>query len=81
MRPGDVLTFPLASRIRVIRILALGVRRGPAVEAQGLYEDLSPEVDEGLPEARAEAAGGRAPGAGRPTKSERRATDRLRGVD
>ncbi len=38
--PGDVLTFPQADRIRVIRILSLGTRRGPAPEAQALYLDL-----------------------------------------
>lgn len=38
--PGDVLTFPQGGRIRVIRILALSARRGPASEAQGLYADL-----------------------------------------
>lgn len=37
---GDTLTFPQGGRIRVIRILALGLRRGPATEAQGLYTDL-----------------------------------------
>lgn len=37
---GDVLTFPQGARIRVIRILALGLRRGPATEAQTLYLDL-----------------------------------------
>lgn len=37
---GDVLTFPQGSRIRVIKILALGLRRGPAPEAQMLYLDL-----------------------------------------
>jgi ribosome-associated heat shock protein Hsp15 len=40
--PGDVLTFPQGARIRVIRILALGLRRGPATEAQELYLDLEP---------------------------------------
>ncbi len=39
---GDTLTFPQANRIRVIRILALGIRRGPAIEAQALYLDLDP---------------------------------------
>lgn len=38
--PGDVLTFPQGDRIRVIRVLALAVRRGPAPEAQALYQDL-----------------------------------------
>ena len=44
VRVGDVLTFPLGARIRVVRILALPTRRGPASEAQGLYEDLSPSI-------------------------------------
>ena len=39
---GDTLTFPQANRIRVVRILALGQRRGPASEAQALYLDLDP---------------------------------------
>ncbi|ESW60047.1 MAG: RNA-binding protein S4 [Rhodobacter sp. CACIA14H1] len=37
---GDVLTFPQGSRIRVVRILGIGLRRGPATEAQALYLDL-----------------------------------------
>jgi len=40
--PGDVLTFALDERIRVVRILALGQRRGPASAAQALYADLDP---------------------------------------
>jgi ribosome-associated heat shock protein Hsp15 len=40
---GDTLTFPQGHRIRVIRITALGQRRGPATEAQGLYVDLDPQ--------------------------------------
>ena len=39
-RPGNVLTFPQARDIRVVRVVALGTRRGPAVEAQTLYDDL-----------------------------------------
>ena len=39
---GDVLTFPLGPHIRVIKVVALGSRRGPAPEAQALYEDLDP---------------------------------------
>lgn len=80
VKPGDVLTFPLGPHIRVIKVLALGVRRGPANEAQTLYEDLEPPQ----PRPRATAAptgqpGLRDPGSGRPTKRERRATDALRG--
>ena len=44
VRPGQVLTFPQARRIRVVRVLALGDRRGPAKEASLLYEDLSDEA-------------------------------------
>lgn len=35
--PGDVLTLPLGSGVRVVEIVACGSRRGPAPEAQGLY--------------------------------------------
>ncbi|HUL05755.1 MAG TPA: RNA-binding S4 domain-containing protein [Candidatus Acidoferrum sp.] len=72
VRPGDVLTFPQGPHIRVVRVLQLGVRRGPATEARTLYEDLEP------PQPRAPALFEREPGAGRPTKAERRALDRLR---
>ena len=79
LRPGDVLTFPKADYIRVIRVVGLGSRRGPAAEAQALYEDLDPPaqekrlgVENSLPSA------DRRTGSGRPTKAERRATDRLR---
>lgn len=41
VRVGDVLTFPAGPNIRVIRVAALAVRRGPAAEARGLYEDLT----------------------------------------
>lgn len=44
---GDVLTFPLGPRIRVIRVVALGYRRGPATEAGTLYLDLdAPESED-----------------------------------
>lgn len=37
VRPGDLLTFPLRSRIVALRIESLGDRRGPAAEARMLY--------------------------------------------
>jgi ribosome-associated heat shock protein Hsp15 len=40
VRPGDTLTFAQGPRIRLIRVLDLGQRRGPAVEAQTLYLDM-----------------------------------------
>ncbi len=39
---GDVLTFTQAREVRVVRVTALGQRRGPAFEAQELYDDLTP---------------------------------------
>jgi ribosome-associated heat shock protein Hsp15 len=41
VRPGDVLTFPQSATVRVVRVLELGSRRGPAPEARTLYQDLA----------------------------------------
>ncbi|WP_179380575.1 RNA-binding S4 domain-containing protein [Jannaschia marina] len=40
--PGDALTFPQGDRIRVVIVRGLPTRRGPASEAQTLYDDESP---------------------------------------
>jgi ribosome-associated heat shock protein Hsp15 len=77
VRPDDVLTFAQGHHVRVIRVVALGVRRGPASEARGLYEDLAPPA--AMPPPLEAVTGLREPGSGRPTKRERRDTDRLRG--
>jgi len=80
IRPGDVLTFPQGRRIRVIEVAAIGTRRGPAAEAQTLYADLAPPEPRSKDDAPAVARPAeRERGAGRPTKKERRETDRLRG--
>ena len=73
---GDVLTMTVHERLLVYKILDPGERRGPASEAQALYEDLSPPPLPREPTALPIAA--RQPGAGRPTKKERRDTDRLK---
>lgn len=79
---GDVLTMSLHGRILVWRILDPGTRRGPASEAQGLYEDISPPAVPKAERSPYEAAiAERATGAGRPTKKERRETDALKGED
>ena len=44
VRPGDVLTFPQGRVVRVVRVLDLGSRRGPANEAQMLYQDLGDQT-------------------------------------
>jgi ribosome-associated heat shock protein Hsp15 len=41
LRIGDVLTVPLRGSVRVVRIMALAQRRGPASEARLLYEELT----------------------------------------
>jgi len=40
VRPGDQLTFAIASRVIAVKVLALGERRGPPAEARALYERL-----------------------------------------
>ncbi len=71
VKPGDVLTFPQEKDIRVIRIDALGERRGPATEAATLYTDLSPpeKKQTDFPE------NPKFEGKGRPTKKDRRQID------
>ncbi|AUH34522.1 RNA-binding S4 domain-containing protein [Paracoccus tegillarcae] len=40
IRPGDQITLSAKGQLRALRVIGLGVRRGPASEAQALYEDL-----------------------------------------
>ena len=78
VRVGDLLTITIERRILIYRVLGAGVRRGPADEARLLYEDLSPPppASSAPPDALVPV---RTLGSGRPTKKERRQTDRLRG--
>jgi ribosome-associated heat shock protein Hsp15 len=82
LKVGDVITSRLQKNIRVLKVVDLGSRRGPAAEAQRLYEDLTPRAAPAFaseaslavdPKAWAE----RAPGSGRPTKRDRRRIDEL----
>lgn len=78
IKPGDVLTLTLDRRILVYRVIDCGERRGPAEEARRLYADISPppEPTAGkLPDAMPPL---RDAGSGRPSKKQRRDTDRLR---
>lgn len=72
VKPGDGVTVKLERQVRVFKVLAPGTRRGPAEEARTLYEDLTPPPE---PQAAAPQAA-REPGAGRPTKRDRRLLDR-----
>ena len=79
VRPGHVLTFVQGNHVRIVKVLSLGTRRGPAPEAQALYEDLSPpSPDTAMPRAPAAA---RPKGAGRPTKKDRREMTALKGLE
>jgi ribosome-associated heat shock protein Hsp15 len=71
---GDVLSFPQGRQIRVVEVVAIGERRGPAPEAQALYLDKTPKQDI-LP------ANPRFEGKGRPDKKSRRALDLSRQQD
>lgn len=77
---GDVVTLTVNRRLRVLKVLRPGERRGPATEARALYEDLTPpEVQPGEADpATPSPAARREPGQGRPTKRERRHLDRFR---
>ena len=41
LRIGDVLTVPVHGQVRVVRVLALAARRGPAAEARLLFEEIT----------------------------------------
>ena len=75
VRPGDLLHITQRQTRRIVRILSLAERRGSGATAALLYEDLTPP-----PPPRAERPGVpmyRPPGAGRPTKRERRLMERI----
>jgi ribosome-associated heat shock protein Hsp15 len=40
IRVGTVIALPLRGRVRVLRVVALPTRRGPAAEASGCYEEI-----------------------------------------
>ena len=73
VKPGDVITIALERTTRVLKVLAPGVRRGPAEEAARLFEDLTPPA-----EPKVAPFVQNDPGAGRPTKRDRRAITALK---
>jgi ribosome-associated heat shock protein Hsp15 len=72
LKVGDVLTIANARGVRVLRVAAHGVRRGPPAEACLLYEDLSPPPPIAPPGSLRER------GSARPTKRDRRRLDAWR---
>lgn len=45
VRVGDVLVLPMRSAIRVIEVVSLPTRRGPAPEAQACYRIIDPHSE------------------------------------
>jgi ribosome-associated heat shock protein Hsp15 len=41
LRVGDVVVVPQGGFERTVRVMALGLRRGPASEARGLYQEIA----------------------------------------
>lgn len=85
VKAGDVITAIINRQAKVVKILDPGKRRGPASEAQTLYEDKSPKPEKTTKEKKAKQepmpiadAPKRDPGTGRPTKRDRRKMDRFR---
>ena len=44
VRIGDTMTLAHMGKVVVIKVLGLGIRRGPAAEASGLYEVVEDEA-------------------------------------
>jgi ribosome-associated heat shock protein Hsp15 len=47
VRAGSIVALPLRGEVRVLRVLSLPSRRGPAAEARACYEELG--IDEPKP--------------------------------
>lgn len=89
LRIGDVVTASTGPRVRVLKVVALGLRRGPPTVARQLFEELTPARDaQDTPSKLVMGAAAsselsqshaqRPQGAGRPTKKERRQIGRLK---
>lgn len=44
VRVGSTIALPLRGHVRVLRVLSLPQRRGPAPEARACYEELGPNT-------------------------------------
>ena len=76
VRIGDVLTIAVHTRVRILKVINPGAKRGSAPEAALLFKDLTPPAEPMIKPPPGPAD--RDAGSGRPTKRERRQTDRLR---
>ena len=77
---GDVLTMTINDNIKILKVLDIPNRRGPYSESLNFYEDITPfenipKKESLKPEIKFVER------VGRPTKRERRLTDKLMGRD
>ena len=49
VKAGSVVALPLRGEVRVLRVLSLPDRRGPAPEAQSHYEEIAANVSQQAP--------------------------------
>ena len=77
LRRGDVLTIAMRGNVKILKVLAPGHRRGPPQEARLLYEIVEDRQTDPTAVRRLAAMAKRDPGSGRPSKRDRRLTDRL----
>jgi ribosome-associated heat shock protein Hsp15 len=74
----DVLTLPINDKVKILKIINIPFRRGPFLESTHYYEDLTPiEKKENIQNKKAQVKF--VERVGRPTKLERRQTDKLMG--
>ena len=77
---GDILTLTINDNIKILKVLDIPNRRGPYSESLNFYEDLTPI--ENIPKKENLKIEFKfVERVGRPTKRERRQTDRLMGRD
>lgn len=77
---GDVLTISINDNIKILKVLDIPNRRGPYSESLNFYEDITPIGN--IPKKKSIKLDMKfVERVGRPTKRERRQTDRLMGRD
>ena len=77
---GDVLTMTINNNIKILKVLDIPSRRGPYPESLNFYEDITP-IEIITKKERSNIDIKFVERVGRPTKRERRQTDRLMGRD